>query len=57
MMVVVVIYGVGVGRSAVAGLKSGGGSLSSVTAAAHVDGGRVAAAAAARSSLGGLVPY
>ena len=53
-MVVAVIYGVGVGRSAMAGLKSGGGSLSS--AAAHVDGGRVAAAAA-RSSLGGLVPY
>ena len=45
-----VIYGVGVGRSAVmAGLSS--------VAAAHVDGGRVAAAVAARSSLGGLVPY
>ena len=54
-MVVAVIYGVGVGRSAVAGLKSGSGSLSSVAAAAHVDSGRVAAAA--RSSLGGLVPY
>ena len=48
-MVAAVIYGVGVGRSAVmAGLSS--------VAAAHVDGGRVAAVAA-RSSLGGLVPY
>ena len=54
-MVVAVIYGVGVGRLATTGLKSSGGGSLSVAAAAHVDSGRVAAAA--RSSLGGLVPY